>query len=295
MRIQLASAPDSWGVWFPEDSRQTPWNRFLDEVAQAGYEWIELGPYGYLPTNPSTLKIELQRRGLKACGTFIMRHLEDQEDWPQLEREVTAVSELLAELGARYVVLIDDTHTNLFNGESVRAARLDESGRQRLVDTTQRVARIVHQRFGHKLVVHPHADTHIEYEDQIEALLAATDPALVSLCLDTGHHAYAGGDPVAFLRKHHSRIPYLHLKNVDPEMQRRVKAQGIPFAQAVARDMFCEPSMGVVDFEALRDVLTEIDYQGFAVVEQDMFPAPFEKPLPIAKRTRDYLASIGLG
>ena len=33
MNIRLGSAPDSWGVWFPSDPRQIPWERYLDEVA----------------------------------------------------------------------------------------------------------------------------------------------------------------------------------------------------------------------------------------------------------------------
>ena len=49
MNITIGSAPDSWGVWFPSDPQQTPWHRFLDEMVEAGYEWTELGPYGYLP------------------------------------------------------------------------------------------------------------------------------------------------------------------------------------------------------------------------------------------------------
>src|SRR5215469_1290528 len=28
MSIKLGSAPDSWGVWFANDPRQTPWPRF---------------------------------------------------------------------------------------------------------------------------------------------------------------------------------------------------------------------------------------------------------------------------
>jgi inosose dehydratase len=117
----------------------------------------------------------------------------------------------------------------------------------------------------------------------------------VSIVLDTGHHSYCGGDPVAFLRKHHARIPYLHLKSVDPALRARVAAENIPFAKAVGMGMFVEPSKGVVDFLAFRDVLRDIDYQGFGIVEQDMFPAPFDKPLPIAKRTRSYLREIGMG
>ena len=131
--------------------------------------------------------------------------------------------------------------------------------------------------------------------DQIEALLNDTDPEYVALCLDTGHHAYRYGDPVAFMRKHHKRIPYLHIKSVDATMRQRVKDENIPFAIAVAQDMFCQPSQGAVDFPAFRDLLREIDYSGWGIVEQDMYPAPFYKPLPIATRTRNYLRDIGIG
>ncbi len=54
--ILVGSAPDSWGVWFPDDPNQTPYTRFLDEVAASGYQWIELGPFGYLPTDPETAR-----------------------------------------------------------------------------------------------------------------------------------------------------------------------------------------------------------------------------------------------
>jgi len=42
-RLRLGTAPDSWGVWFPDDPHQVPWHQFLDEVVQGGYQWIELG------------------------------------------------------------------------------------------------------------------------------------------------------------------------------------------------------------------------------------------------------------
>ena len=90
-------------------------------------------------------------------------------------------------------------------------------------------------------------------------------------------------------------IPYLHLKNVSAAIVDKVKADDVPFAKAVEMGIFCEPAVGVIDFEAFRDVLREIDYEGWATVEQDMYPAPFDKPLPIAKRTRAYLRDIGLG
>ena len=295
MNITIGSAPDSWGVWFPSDPQQTPWHRFLDEIVEAGYEWTELGPYGYLPTDLPTLRRELSSRGLKVTGTFAMANVEEPSLWGELERQVLGAGERLAALDAKYLVLIDDTYTDLFTGEAIAPKRLDESAWGRFIETTHRVADIARDRFGLQLVFHPHAETHIEYEDQIEAFLEQTDPDRISICFDTGHHAYRGGDPINFMRQHHDRIPYLHLKSIDPEIQERVEAEGIPFAEAVKMDMFVEPSKGAVDFLAFRDLLREIDYDGYAIVEQDMYPAPFDKPLPIAKRTRAYLREIGIG
>src|ERR1039458_3708578 len=32
MDIKIGTAPDNSGVWFPNDPKQTPWQRYLDEV-----------------------------------------------------------------------------------------------------------------------------------------------------------------------------------------------------------------------------------------------------------------------
>ena len=295
MSVKVGTAPDSWGVWFAEDPRQTPWRRYLDEVAAAGYAWTELGPYGYLPTEEAVLRRELEARGLQLTAGAIAGDLADPAAWPELERQLDGSGKLLAAFGAPFLVLIHAGYTDLQSGEQIAPRELGAAAWRRLVDTTQRVAEVARERYGLELAFHPHADTQVETEEQIERFLRDTDPELVSLCFDLGHHAYAGGEPVAFLAKHHRRIPYLHLKDVDPGVLARVRAQGISFARAVAMDVMCEPSRGTVDFSALREVLDEIGYRGFAVVEQDMYPAPPEKPLPIARRTRTYLREIGLG
>jgi inosose dehydratase len=224
-----------------------------------------------------------------------MGDLETPSAWPELEKQVRKTGELLAALGSKFLVLIDDLYNDLFTGKLKTQSVLDENAWKRLIDTTNRVADLVLNSFGLTVVFHPHAATHVEYEHQIQALLEQTDPELVSLCFDTGHHAYRGGDPVSFMRRHHRRIPYLHLKNVNPTMQKKFGAENMALATVVGMGMFCEPSRGLMDYAAFRDVLLEIDYAGFAIVEQDMYPTAFDKPLPIAKRTRAYLREIGIG
>ena len=295
MNVRIAASPDSWGVWFPDDDLQTPWRRFLDEAVEAGFEWTELGPYGYLPTDLSVLRPALESRNLRLCGAFAMEHLDDTSLRPEVDRQVNGAGELLAALGARFLVLIDGTYTDQATGEPTAPKKLDSDAWKLLIDTVHDLADTFRERFGLQLVFHPHAETHVEYEDQIETFLEQTDPDRVSLCLDIGHHAYRGGDPVDFMRRNHDRVGYMHLKSVDANIRRRVESEGIVFARAVGMDIFCEPSEGAIDFRAFRDVLEEVDYDGWAVVEQDMYPAPFDKPLPIARRTRAYLREIGIG
>lgn len=295
MKVTLGSAPDSWGVWFADDPRQTPWPRFLDEIAEAGYAWTELGPYGYLPTDAATLRGELERRGLGLCAGIAIGPLHTPTGYEALERHMNEVGELSAALEAPFLVLIGDAYRDTMTGEERAPATLDRDDWERLVETSNRLGRLAQERFGLRLVFHPHADTHVEYTEQIEVFLADTDPDLVNLCFDVGHHEYRGGDAVDFMRRHHDRIPYLHLKSVDPAIRERVLATNPPFGEAVAMGMFVEPAQGSVDFPALVGVLTEIGYEGWGIVEQDMYPTEFDRPLPIAKRSHDYLRSLGLG
>lgn len=291
--MRIGSAPDSWGVWFPEDAAQPPWSRFLDEVAEAGYRWIELGPYGYLPTSTSELERELSRRELRVAGTFVCFDLEDPGAFAANAEEIERTCRLLRGLEAPHLVLIDGIYTDLRSGALLRPRELDDAGWRALVETTERV-REAAAREGLTVVFHPHADTHVELELQIERLL--DDVPELALCLDVGHFAYrAGGDPVAFFRRHADRVRHLHLKSVDAAIRDRVVRDRTPFSEAVAAGMFVEPSRGLVDFPALRDALLEVDYDGFAIAEQDMYPTPFDRSLPIARRTFEYFRALGLG
>ncbi len=293
MNIEIGTAPDAWGIWFPDDPKQIPWPRFLDEVAEVGYKWIELGPCGYLPTDQTTLKAELEQRGLGVCACLVEGNLEDAAAWPDLEAQLLGGGELVAGLGGRFMVLIDEGYFDLITGARRGPERLEADSWSRLVDTTHRVSTIARDRFGLELVFHANAETHVEHEDQIETLLEQTDPDLVGLCLDIGHHAYCGGDPVTFIRRHHERLTHLHFKNVDAAVLQRVRDEKIPMGEAVESGVFCELGKGLVNYTAIRDVLRKVNYSGLAMVEQDMYPADFDFPLPNAMKSRAYLRSIG--
>ncbi|MGF1617064.1 MAG: sugar phosphate isomerase/epimerase family protein [Acidimicrobiia bacterium] len=295
MAMQVGTAPDSWGVWFPDDPLQPPWQQFMDEVVEAGYDTIEIGPYGYLPTNHRQLTTELETRGLGVSAGFFMQHFHKPETWPDLKDSVAEVCSLLAHVGAKYVLLIPEFYRDIFTGDQIMEAELPEETWSKLIEGTHVLAELIASEWGLRAVFHPHAETPVEYEYQIERFLADTEPDLVGLCLDMGHHAYRGGDVPEFVRDHHERLEYIHLKSVDARVRERVEAENIPFARACEMDVFVEPEIGVIDFVEVRRALDEVGFDGFGIVEQDLYPTPIERPLPIAKRTRRYLEEIGIG
>ncbi|MFF4531917.1 sugar phosphate isomerase/epimerase family protein [Streptomyces sp. NPDC001407] len=294
-RIRVGSAPDSWGVWFADDPAQVPWQRFLDEVADAGYAWTELGPYGYLPTDPARLREETGRRGLSvSAGTVFTALHRGPAVWDATWEQVAAVAGLARATGARHLVVIPSFWRDDRTAEVVESPELTPEQWHHLATGTERLAREVRDRYGLETVVHPHADTHIDTEAHVERFLDATDPALVNLCLDTGHYAYCGGDSVKLIETYGERIGYLHLKQVDPAVLADVVAKGTPFGPAVRQGVMCEPPLGVPALEPVLAAAAKLDADLFAIVEQDMYPCPPDRPLPIARRTRRYLRGCGV-
>jgi inosose dehydratase len=294
--LRLGTAPDSWGVWFPDDPQQVPWHRFLDEAAAAGYTLIELGPYGYLPTDPEQLRDELGSRGLTLTGGAVFAGLHrGAEAYDQALADYRQEAGLLSALGARHVIALPEQYTDMRGGDVLEASRLEPDQWLALTDGYSRLGRAVHEEFGLQLDFHSHADSHVGTQEQIERFLDDTDPRWVSLCLDTGHVSYYGGDNEAIVRKHPDRIGYVHLKQVDPGLVEQVHREGLSFADAVRRGAMVEPPNGVPDLPPLLDALAGLDAEIFTIVEQDMYPCPPDAPLPIAQRTARYLGGCGLG
>ncbi|WP_418957153.1 sugar phosphate isomerase/epimerase family protein [Streptomyces tritici] len=293
-RIRIGSAPDSWGVWFPDDPRQVPWERFLDEVARAGYAWIELGPYGYLPTDPARLTEETARRGLRvSAGTVFTSLHHGPAVWDRTWAHVADNAALAQAMGAEHLVVIPSFWRDDRTGAVLEDRVLTPGQWRDLTALTERLGREVRDRYGLRIVVHPHADTHLDSEENVARFLDATDPDVVALCLDTGHYAYCGGDSVKLIETYGERIGYLHLKQVDPEVLARVVADEVPFGPAVAQGVMCEPPAGVPALEPVLAAAQALGVELFAIVEQDMYPCPPDKPYPIAERTRRFLRSCG--
>jgi inosose dehydratase len=299
MTLRVANAPCSWGVLEFDWAGPAPsFSRVLDEMAAAGYAGTELGDWGFLPTDPVALRDELARRSLTLLGAFVPVCLSVEEDHAAgMEAAVTVARLMASAADAPFVVLADDTardpHRARIAGRVRPADGLSPAQWDVVARGADAIARRVRDATGLRTVFHHHCATFVETPWEIDELMTRTDPALVGLCLDTGHAAFGGGDPLAIARRWRDRIRHVHLKDCAPGLKARAAREQWDYPRAVREGIFCELGQGEVDFPAVLAELRDGGYDGWLVVEQDVLPS-LGSPLESARRNRDYLRSLGL-
>jgi len=290
-KITIGTAPDSWGVWFPSDPQQLPAGQFLAEVAEAGYEAIELGPYGYLPTDPGELKEALEQHNLSVLAGTVFSRLHQQDSWDYTWKQVTDVAALTQAMGGEHIVVIPSMYRDEKTGADLEPSTLTDEQWSLLTSQTDELGRRILGEYGLHVQFHPHAESHVGYQPEVERFLQATSPEFVNLCLDTGHIAYYGGDCVELITTYPDRIGYVHLKQVNPMVMEQVRDHNIVWPEAVRMGAMIEPPLGVPDMPPVLEALAALDREIKGIIEHDLYPCPPDLPLPIAKRTKAYLSS----
>jgi inosose dehydratase len=278
-------------VWFPSDPQQVPADTFLREVAEAGYTGIELGPYGYLPTDPAQLKEALDRYGLSVLAGTVFSHLHQKGAWDYTWKQVTDVAALTSAMGGKHIVVIPDTYRDQKTGAVLENCDLTDEQWSLLTTQIDELGRRILDGYGLRVQFHSHADSHVGYQPEIERLLQSTSSEYVNLCLDTGHVAYSGGDCLELISKYPDRIGYVHLKQVNPNIVEHVLDKDIPWPEAVRMGAMTEPPLGIPDMPPILEALAALDRPISGIVEHDLYPCPPDLPLPIAKRTKAYLSA----
>ncbi|MEQ6290249.1 sugar phosphate isomerase/epimerase family protein [Vogesella sp. GCM10023246] len=306
MSIKIASAPCCWGVDDVNNPHLPPWQRVLEEAAQAGYKGIELGPYGYIPLDVELVGNALHRHQLHIVAGTIFDDLVAAANLDSLLQQTRDICRLITRLprppqadgqhfAAPYLVVMDWGHPerDFQAGHSERAPRLSQQDWQRMVAHIRQIAAVAQVEFGVRTVIHPHAGGYIEFADEILQILADIPYAEAGLCLDTGHLYYSGMDPAQWLRQHASRLDYIHFKDIDLAVYQQVMQQHIAFFDACAQGVMCPIGKGVIDYPAIRRLLDDIGYHGYITIEQERDPRNAATSLRDVTASLQYLQQAG--
>ncbi|MHA6907025.1 TIM barrel protein [Ralstonia pseudosolanacearum] len=306
MTMKIGCAPCCWGVDDVRNPHLPPWRRVLSEASLAGYSGIELGPYGYLPLEADVVRAELDARGLSITAGTIFDDLVSPENLPSLLRQTREICALIRQLPplptqagqrypAPYLVVMDWGHPerDYAAGHPDRAPRLSDAQWAGMVDHIRQIAEVARDAFGVRAVIHPHAGGYLEFDDEIDRIVADIPAEAAGLCLDTGHLYYSGMDPVSWLRRHAARLDYVHFKDIDLPTYRQVLGERIAFFEACARGVMCPIGQGVLDYPAIKRTLEDLGYAGYITIEQERDPRNAGSSLRDVAASREFLATVG--
>jgi inosose dehydratase len=263
-------------------------DQVLGDMREIGLGATEFGPDGFLPVLPAhTVKL-LAEFGLEAVGGFLPVVLHDAEVDPTPAFDDFARS--CVDRGAGVVVLAAATGVDGYD----ERPELDEAGWTTLLQRLDALSARADD-YGLVAVLHPHVGTMIENEDEVIRVLAGSR---VDLCVDTGHLAACGADPVAITLAHLDRVRHVHLKDVDSAVATRLQSGVISFSQAIEEGLFVVLGAGDIDIRAMVSGLEQSGYAGWYVLEQDIKlsepPAPgaADGPRAAVQASADFLKDL---
>ena len=300
-RIAVANAPVSYGAFeitVGIDPNVPDPLTLLDWVHEAGYEGIDLGPVGYLG-DTETLKARLADHDLGLAGGYLELPFSEPEKLGPAMTELDALLDVFDSLGSsplRPKPTLADAGSPTRSRYPGRAALdpdvgLDDAAWERFAQGLAAAVGRCRER-GYDPTFHHHTATYIEAQWEIERLLEISD---VGLCLDTGHLLLGRGEPITAIRDWADRINQVHLKDARLDRLEEIVAEAAPVEEIWRRQAFCALGDGDIDIAKVLETLTDIDYSGWLVVEQDVLPDPANPKQPAAdqRRNRDYLRTHG--
>jgi inosose dehydratase len=287
-KVFLGIAPIAWtNDDMPDLGKENSFEQCISEAALAGFNGTEVG--NKYPHDAEILKGYLEVRDLRIASAWFSSFLTTRP-YEETEQEFIKHRDFLHALGAKVIVVSEQGHsiqgqisTPIFEGKYV----MNDDEWNALTVGLEKLGKLANEK-GMKVVYHHHMGTVVQTTAEIDRLMESTDPSLVYLLFDSGHLVYSGEDELAILKKYVNRIKHVHLKDVRPEIVKRVKEEKLSFLQAVRLGAFTVPGDGCINFKPIFDILDENNYEGWMLVEAEQDPA-IANPFVYAKQARAYI------
>jgi inosose dehydratase len=287
-RVHLGIAPIAWtNDDMPDLGAENTFEQCVSEMALAGFTGCEVG--NKFPKDTVVLKKALDLRGIQVCNAWYSTFL-TTAPYEETEKGFIQHIRFLKEMGAKVVGVSEQGHSIQGTDKAIFTEKyvMDDREWELLCTGLNKLGRVAREE-GIALTFHHHMGTVVQTAEEIDRMMENTDPELVGLLFDSGHLAYCGEDYLAVLKKHIHRVRHVHLKDIRPEMVKKVKDESLSFLQGVRLGAFTVPGDGSIDFGPIFDVLAEHDYSGYVLVEAEQDPA-VANPLEYAIRARKYIA-----
>ena len=278
LKAKLGIAPIAW--WnddLAELSDDVSLEECLRQASVAGFTGMETGRR--FPMNMAELGPILDKFGISICGGWFSGLLLDGDI--EVEKDRIAAQMAFFKAAKAPCIVYGEVARSI---QGVRAAALATKPKLSEAEIAVYGRKISDfaawcAKAGMPISYHHHMAAAIETEAEVDLLMKHST---VPLLLDAGHLAFAGGDVLGVIDKHHARISHVHTKDVRTAVINRLDRTKESFLDAVVKGAFTVPGDGSLDFVAIAKRLAHHGYQGWFVVEAEQDPK-VSPPLKMAQ------------
>jgi inosose dehydratase len=270
MKAKLGMSPIAW--WnddLPELSDDVSLEECLRQSRSAGFTGMETGRR--FPEDPDVMLPILKAADVTLCGGWFSGTLVNEDIAVNRDR-IAPMIELFKAVNAPCIVY-GEVGRSIQGKRDMPLARKPKLNDDEMTAYARKVTQFGEwcAEQGMPLSYHHHMAAVVETEPELDAFMAASGPG-IPLLLDAGHLAFAGGDVLRAIDRHHARITHVHVKDI-----RRAVIDGLDrsrqsFLDAVALGAFTVPGDGSLDFGAIVQRFADYGYEGWFVVEAEQDP-----------------------
>lgn len=283
MSVKIGISPIAWqNDDLPDLTADYTMEQALKESREIGYIGVERGQR--MPHDTEGLRAYLDTYDIALCGGWCSGNLLVNDVAQEIAAVRQQVDQFVA-LGSPCIVYAECSNT--VQGQiGTPVNDRPKLTRDQIADYGRKLSEVAKWMAdqGMPMAYHHHMGSIIESEDDVNGLMESTSEA-VSLCFDTGHLLFGGGDVMATLDRWAHRVRHVHFKDIRPDVVAEVRANHRSFLDAVIAGAFTVPGDGCIDFQAVADKLKSMGYAGWIVVEAEQDPA---KAPPYAYSQKGY-------
>ena len=268
MKAKLGMSPIAW--WnddLPQLSDDVSLEECLRQSRSAGFTGMEKGRR--FPESAAEMLPILKKADVTLCGGWFSGTVVN-ESLDANKQRIQPMIDLFKAVAAPCIVY-GEVGRSIQGDQSKPLATKPKLSDSEMKDYGKRMSEFAAwvEAQGMPLVYHHHMAAVVETEPELDAFMANST---ISLLFDAGHMAFAGGDVLRCIDKHHKRIRHVHTKDVRMEVIDKLDRSKESFLDAVIKGAFTVPGDGSLDFAAIVKKLAGYGYEGWFVVEAEQDP-----------------------
>lgn len=136
--------------------------------------------------------------------------------------------------------------------------------------------------------LHNHVGTWIETEQEYEHVLNSIDASRLGASFDIGHLEWAGINAKQAIAKWADRVQDLHVKDLNLDLAKRSREEGLSYERATDLGLYLEPGLGQIDIVDTLSVLPD-GFGGWIIIEVDRASMD---PVASARHTAAWVADV---